>query len=494
VNRDRPLLGHLMSRLLGRALPLRASRRAASRGQSLVEFTLVAVVLFPFLFTLVMIMFNLAQTWSMNRAVDNMGKHIITTGQFNEGEFLADSSNLGFPADPTIDTLLITVTDSAGNQNTFTWGDGYSSAFTVHYGDLVSIEATKDLRIGEFAQIITDFLPDARVSWNGISQRNSLGEDVVPVPVPTTGDLTGTVRDADDGSPVSGAVIDLGGGHTATSAANGRYGIGGLAAGSYTGVASKTGYQDATSIINIASGVTTARDFTMESAAIIDVAVSLSSPANRVSNGDFETGDTSGWSSGVGQFTTPPANFDVSSVQYHSSSNAGVINVVNAVGGGVYQGLSGTFTAGRSYRASVWVYGESGATISVKVGAGGDFATSSTVGSGDWQQIIATWTPGTTTSSADIGINEAGAVGSPASRTFYLDDVEVVDTADSVNNAVVTTSTGLTGVSIGNGHYRLIVSPGPVNIEVNTSDGLSGSDSVSNAAAGTTTYVYITVN
>ena len=155
--------------------PLRRPLSGATRGQSLVEFSLVAVVLFPFLFVLILFMFNLAQSWSLGHAVDNLGQRIITTGQFDQTAFINDTSSLGFPSSSTNTHLSIVVTNSAGSSTTFTWGSNLHDGDTVtfHYGDLVTIESTKQVNLGEFAKGLIDLLPTTEVSWSGVAQRDS---------------------------------------------------------------------------------------------------------------------------------------------------------------------------------------------------------------------------------------------------------------------------------------------------------------------------------
>jgi hypothetical protein len=81
---------------------------------------------------------------------------------------------------------------------------------------------------------------------------------------PSGGDgiLAGTVRSAGTSAALEGATISVGGAE-ATTDANGRYELAGLAAGTVTVQVARPGYADATASVTITAGTTT-RDFTLE--------------------------------------------------------------------------------------------------------------------------------------------------------------------------------------------------------------------------------------
>ena len=460
-------------------------------GQSLVEFAIVSVVLFPLLFALILLMLNLGQAWSvMGHAVENLGKDITTSGEYDEGTFLADTANWGAAAVPGVDILDITVTAADGSGAcVYGWdGTGACGDFAVAYGDLVSIHATKKLDLGSVFSALVDLLPNVEVSWNGIAQRNSSNGGAAcsefTCPGITNGTVTGTVRDSGTGSGISGVLLDFGGGHLATSGSSGQYSRPNLPAANYTVTVSKNGYQTATAMVNVASGVTTALDFALESAALIDITATTSSQSNLVSNGDFETGDTTSWDSGVGVTA-----FAVAGSPVFDGSFVGAVTVVTTTGGGASQTLDG-FTSGHDYRAAVWVQGEAGAPLSLQLGSESDVVSAL----GGWQLLQVTWTA--TSSSASISVNEDSEVGGPINATFYFDVAEVEDTANTVDNATVTTGSGLTATPIGNGHYSLVVAYGAVTIRVTaivSGVAMTGCATVSNASAGETKYVYVAI-
>ena len=75
------------------------------------------------------------------------------------------------------------------------------------------------------------------------------------------GTLVGTVRSAGNSAALEGATISVAG-KEATSDANGRYELAGLAAGTVTVQVARPGYQDATASVTITAGTST-RDFTL---------------------------------------------------------------------------------------------------------------------------------------------------------------------------------------------------------------------------------------
>ena len=85
----------------------------------------------------------------------------------------------------------------------------------------------------------------------------SLSQIIVP------GDITGSVTDAEDGSPVAGAAVSDGT-RTATTDASGKYTIADVPAGSYEVTASKEGYQSLTSSVTVISGVTSVMNFSLD--------------------------------------------------------------------------------------------------------------------------------------------------------------------------------------------------------------------------------------
>ena len=81
---------------------------------------------------------------------------------------------------------------------------------------------------------------------------------------PTTGTLQGTVTDASTSNPISGALVDAGGGYSDLTDASGFYQIANLPAGSYNVTASATGYTPSTvNGVSITAGNTTTQNFAL---------------------------------------------------------------------------------------------------------------------------------------------------------------------------------------------------------------------------------------
>lgn len=81
--------------------------------------------------------------------------------------------------------------------------------------------------------------------------------------LPATGSVSGYVRDT-AGVPLAGASISAGSGsYSATTGADGSYGISGMTPGSYNLTAAKTGYAPQTLLVNVGLGAT-AQDFTLK--------------------------------------------------------------------------------------------------------------------------------------------------------------------------------------------------------------------------------------
>jgi thermitase len=84
----------------------------------------------------------------------------------------------------------------------------------------------------------------------------SLNEVIVP------GSITGSVTDAQDGSPIIGASV-TDGARTVTTDASGQYAIADVPPGSYEITVSKEGYESLTSTVAVTSGTTSATDFSL---------------------------------------------------------------------------------------------------------------------------------------------------------------------------------------------------------------------------------------
>jgi uncharacterized membrane protein len=84
----------------------------------------------------------------------------------------------------------------------------------------------------------------------------SLSQIVAP------GSITGSVHDAEDGSPMEGATVSDGA-RTTTTDALGRYTIADVPPGSYEVTTSKEGYESTTSSVTVTSGATSEMNFSL---------------------------------------------------------------------------------------------------------------------------------------------------------------------------------------------------------------------------------------
>jgi len=77
------------------------------------------------------------------------------------------------------------------------------------------------------------------------------------------GTITGSITDAEDGSPIAGATV-TDGTRTTTTDGTGKYTIANVLPGTYQVTASKSGYQSLTSAVTVASGATVMMNFSLD--------------------------------------------------------------------------------------------------------------------------------------------------------------------------------------------------------------------------------------
>lgn len=117
------------------------------------------------------------------------------------------------------------------------------------------------------------------------------------------GTISGTVTDAGTSSPVSGVTVSYSGGNTTTDG-SGNYTLSGVAAGTYTVTASKTGYTTkAVNNVSVTGGNTTDQDFALPQLLFSD---------------DFESGNMNAW--------TTNNNMTVQTTSVHGGTYAGEAN------------------------------------------------------------------------------------------------------------------------------------------------------------------------
>jgi PKD repeat protein len=207
------------------------------------------------------------------------------------------------------------------------------------------------------------------------------------------------------------------------------------------------------------------------------------------------TGSTSGWATGTTYFVNPPALMTAQGATVHAGSYAGSVTTDTTANEGLYQAINGTFTSGHTYQALIWVNEPSGGSIQAFLGVpgAGTYASTTAAGTGAWQQVTVNWTPAATASSG-VQFAIRANNGQTTALTMYVDDIQVWEPSTAVTGATVTTDSGLTATELGGGVYQLAVTAGTINIQVNTSGGLTGSAGPLTVASNSTYYQYITAS
>jgi thermitase len=136
--------------------------------------------------------------------------------------------------------------------------DGITTAVTDHAGtytiDDVSPGSYQVVASKEGYQVSS--LTVDVLSGNSVIADFSLSQIIV------AGSITGSVTDAEDGSPIVGAMVSDGT-RTAITDASGQYTIADVAAGSYEVTASKEGYESSSSTVDVVSGDSSIADFSL---------------------------------------------------------------------------------------------------------------------------------------------------------------------------------------------------------------------------------------
>ncbi|GMU21568.1 MAG: hypothetical protein AMXMBFR13_16610 [Phycisphaerae bacterium] len=325
---------------------------------------------------------------------------------------------------------------------------------------------------------------------------------------PTTGTISGIIRDTSN-NPLSGALVETTtGGYSTTTAANGTYTLANVNPATYTVRASKTGYvTNQVGGINVLAGqITTA-----------NVNLAPIAPFSGIANGNFEGG-----------FYNNPDGDHQSGNSWHrfslagSSKSGGVYGTYHSANwsqtiyesswtAGIYQQAANA-TIGNAYQGSVWVRG-SDASLNFWVGvdpAGGTDANAASIvwsnmatPGANWVQISAQATA--TTSTVTLFIKAQNTVAS--NRNAFIDDAALVDLGptssgtisgtvrDTSSNplsgaTVSTTMGGYTTTSAANGTYTLAgVATGTYDVVSSKSGYVSQTQSAVQVLADQTTTV-----
>jgi outer membrane receptor protein involved in Fe transport len=160
----------------------------------------------------------------------------------------------------TIDQALKALTDRAGLE----------ISYSPH---LVGVERTVTLRARDITvaaaltEILLDVPVDVSVTTGGHLALVQRARVPAPAP-PDTGVVVGRVTDAQAGSPIVGATVSVDGTRaSATTGADGRYRIGGLAAGPHTVRARYIGYKPVSQNVTVGAGEEATADFALAKSA-----------------------------------------------------------------------------------------------------------------------------------------------------------------------------------------------------------------------------------
>jgi RHS repeat-associated protein len=144
----------------------------------------------------------------------------------------------------------------------------------------------------------------------------------------------------------------------------------------------------------------------------------------------FET-DSSGWDAGGSGFLSGGPDSVKIERGTGSTVHSGTSSLQIGTGAAANQGaewlMAGSFNHTHTYSARLWVNAPSGVGVKTYLGVpGGSNSNTTITGSGSWQQVNLTWTPGADTAANTVLL--AVASQSASATTFRVDDVTVWDT------------------------------------------------------------------
>jgi hypothetical protein len=179
--------------------------------------------------------------------------------------------------------------------------------------------------------------------------------DLVVYANPSLGSISGQVTDS-YGTVLAGATVSTNlGGYSATTGQDGKYTISGVASGTYTVTASKSGYQTQAILgVEVSSGRTTVVNFTL-----------MPNPTEVLANGNFDGGFVDFWGGRIASSWNPCyrnqssadntewADFDWGTP--HGQSQQVYVSLVGIGEAGIMQRVTG-LTPGRNFKFSCYAY------------------------------------------------------------------------------------------------------------------------------------------
>ncbi|MCO6511277.1 MAG: carboxypeptidase regulatory-like domain-containing protein [Aridibacter famidurans] len=148
-------------------------------------------------------------------------------------------------------------------------GDGVQTAFGFRWGDYTGL--SPDPSDGCTFWITNQYYSAESQAESPFGWLTRIGSFRFPeCETSQPASLSGTVSDSDTGLPIEGAVVSLERGLRRTSSSGGDYGPFALPAGSYTASVTARGYLPGTAMVDVSSGVSLERDFSLEPTAVIE--------------------------------------------------------------------------------------------------------------------------------------------------------------------------------------------------------------------------------
>jgi thermitase len=178
----------------------------------------------------------------------NVVSGATATADFSLSELILPGSVTGLVIDVDDGLPIVGAAVSDGTRTTTTDASGEYIIAGVPAGSYEVIASKSGY---ESSSLTVDVMSDTVAEVNF-----SLSELILP------GSITGSVTDAVDGSPISGAVV-TDGARTATTDTSGEYTIANVPAGSYEVTAGKEGYESLVSGVTVTSGSTSVKDFSL---------------------------------------------------------------------------------------------------------------------------------------------------------------------------------------------------------------------------------------
>jgi len=212
-------------------------------------------------------------------------------------------------------------TVSDGTRTTTTDALGRYTIANVPSGRIYQVTASKE---GYESSSLMVIVLSGRTTWANLS----LAEGVLP------GSITGSVTDAENGSPIVGATV-TGGTRTTTTDTLGKYAITNVPSGAYKVTASKEGYQSSSMTVNVLSGSSAVVNLLLTKVVIPGTITGLVTDAENGSpivGATVSDGTRTVTTDASGKYTiadVPPSTYQVTASKSGYESSASTVTVVS---------------------------------------------------------------------------------------------------------------------------------------------------------------------